>query len=149
MSNLAYRYFAPCDEHAVLAVSCEYLAVTQAVQEDSQTQRTGVRYYTFIAPCNLNTPPNLLYEGDIQNEDYFYWMPSNAIDGDQIVAYTFSATGVNLESEVYPSIWWETLSQFGILGTANGTETTGLTFGGSENTSMNGLTPDGNQYWGE
>ena len=141
MSRLAYRYFSPCDEHATLATSCEYLAVTQTVQEDSNTQRTGVRYYTLIAPSSATASPTVLYSGDFSDsgDSLFYWMPSNGIDKDQNVGYTFSVGN----GSTYPSLYYDTLDGLGAKGTAQ--TVPGLSFTGSENGSPN----DGNQFWGE
>jgi hypothetical protein len=139
MSRLAYRYFSPCDENQITYASCELLAVTQTVQENSTTQRTGVRYYALIAPTTTGTGPSVLYQQDFQDSSNFYWMPSNAIDGDQNIGYTFS--GGN--GTTYPHLYLDTISTLGAQGTA--TVVPNRSFTGAEN----GNPDDGNQYWGE
>jgi hypothetical protein len=141
MSRLAYRYFTPCQEHSILATSCEYLAVTQTIQEDSTTQRTGVRYYALVAPSGSQTAPSVLYQGDFvdSGNSLFYWMPSNAIDKNQNIGYTFSVGN----GSTYPCSYYDTLNDLGATGTA--TIVPSLSCNGSEN----GNPADGNQYWGE
>jgi hypothetical protein len=122
MSPLAYMYFAPCEEHATLAASCEYLAVTQTVQESTASpyygNPTGIRYYTFVAPIGSSTtlnPP--LLSGDFSDSagSLYYWMSSNAIDSNENVGYTFSvgngSTGNN------PSLYMNTIDFAGGQGT--------------------------------
>lgn len=98
MSPLAYRYIDPsqgCDEHSKFAPSCEYLAVTQTIQLNgtSYGTQTGVRYYTMVAPTTATGVPNVIYQGnfyDTSEAQSYYWLPSNAIDANQNVGYTFS-----------------------------------------------------------
>ena len=152
MSPLAYRYVTGCDEGSTFAASCEYLAVTQTIQEDQnwdsvhnryENTATGIRYYTVIA----STPtiaPRILYEGDFFDTtgNLFYWMPSNAIDKNQIVGYTFnigngSSTYCSM-SPCYPSVYADTLDAAGATGTLTSVQT------GSAS-----ITDSANQSWGE
>jgi hypothetical protein len=112
MSRLAYRYVIPSTP---LHSAYEYLAVTQTVQEDSTSKRTGVRYYT------INTPgatPTVHYSGDIQDSgnSLSYFMSSNAIDANGVVGYTFSVSGP-YSSSTYPSVYADTVDNLGNQGT--------------------------------
>jgi hypothetical protein len=138
MSRLAYRYFSPCDDDSITALSCEYLAVTQTVNEGSDySVPTGIRYYGLVAPTGSQTKPSILYEEDFTNSSYYYWMSSNAIDEDQNVGYQFSVAPAS--QNAYPSLDYDTLSNLGAAGTA--TTVPYLSYDGSE-----GDNPDWG-YW--
>jgi len=92
MSPLAYRYISPCEEGRASYTSCEYMAVTQTVNEFSGAPPTGIRYYTLAGPVSPSTSPTLVYQGDVydSSDSLYYWMGSNAIDKNEDVGYTFS-----------------------------------------------------------
>jgi hypothetical protein len=138
MSPLAYRYLSPCDQYPLLADSCEYLAVTQTVNEGTNgIPPTGIRYYGLVAPLGTQTTPRVLYQGDFKDSggNLYYWMPSNAIDKDENVAYTFTVgdgSGSN-----YPSIYADSIDDDGATGTLS------LVQSGSGS-----ITDTSNHYWG-
>jgi hypothetical protein len=146
MSPLAYRYVTECDEGSTFAASCEYLATTQTIQEnqtwDSTTnfykyRATGVRYYAIVASTST-AAPRILYEGDFYDttNTLYYWMPSNAIDKNQVVGYTFNIGDGT--SPNYPSVYADTLDAAGATGTLTSVQT------GSAS-----ITDSANQSWGE
>jgi hypothetical protein len=156
MSPLAYRYVVDCEEGDMTYASCEYLAVTQTIQENQtwnsnsdppfyQYRATGIRYYTLAAPSGSATIPTLVYEGDFYdtNKNLYYWMSSNAIDKDQNVGYTFnigdgSSTGCS-GNPCYPSVYDDTLND---LGASPSSPTLVQAGSGS-------ITDTANQSWGE
>ncbi len=110
----------------------EYLAVTQTIQEDGTSQRTGVRYYTIVDP---STAPSVLDSGDFQSSSgLFYWMPSNAIDGSGNVAYTFTVGG----SSTNPSIYAASVNTSGTAGSPTVAQS-----------GSGAITDTCNQHWGE
>jgi len=119
MSPLAYRYLSSCSVGTPLPntyTPCEYMAVTQTVDEDpSGTGRTGIRYYTMVAPSGIQTAPTVIYQDDFADPGsaLWYFMPSNAIDKNLNVAYTLtlsdgSSTGCG-GNPCYPSIYSEAI----------------------------------------
>lgn len=138
MSRLAYRNLpticvtprTPCGE---------LLAVTQTTAVSQPFGQTQIRYYTLN---NLTVPPypTVEYQGQISDSSLFFYMPSNAIDKNGDIGYTFTGSGAT----THPQLYFDTLNPAGGQGTAK--LVPGLAFDGSENTSSNN---DGNQYWGE
>jgi len=59
--------------------------------------------------------PRILYENDFSdsNGSLFYWMPSNAIDKNQVVGYTFN---IGDGTSNYPSIYADTVDAGGNRG---------------------------------
>ena len=155
MSPLAYRYISPCEEGRVSYVSCEYLAVTQTVQEDTTYssgyahRATAVRYYTFSAPVSPSTSPTLVYSGEFGDGTYsqYYWMPSNAIDEDENIAYTFSVgNGATYASPYMARIdLSNTQSTPAQTVTPNGADASDTTWGEYVSVSV---APDGITFWG-
>jgi hypothetical protein len=140
MSPFAYRYIKNCKEGDITYTSCEYMAVTQTINKGSNgNPPTGVRYYTLAAPTSPNTTPTLVYQGDIYDSSsggLYYWMPSQAIDKDENVGYTFSVG--NGSNSNYPSEYSDTLDNSNNLGTVKLIEAGG------------GSIIDGcNHHWGE
>ena len=138
MSPLAYRYIIDCEEGDITFASCEYLAVTQTVNEGTNgTAPTGIRHYTLAAPSGSATTPSVVYQGDFKDSggNLYYWMPSNAIDKDENVGYTFSI-GDGSRSN-YPSLYAQTLNNIGNAGTL----TIVQSGGGS-------ILDTSNHYWG-
>ncbi len=141
MSRLAYRNLVPNDCSSPRDPQCgEVLAVTQtiAVSSNNPFGQTQVRYYTIHNPSQSSA--TIEYEGQVSNSSLYYYMPSNAIDKNGNVGYTFTGS----DSATHPHLYLDTLSTFGVAGTAE--VVPGLTFNGSEN---GGTTQDGNQFWGE
>ncbi len=155
MSPLAYRYISPCEEGRVSYVSCEYLAVTQTVQEDTTYssgyahRATAVRYYTLSAPVSPSTSPTLVYSGEFGDGTYsqYYWMPSNAIDEDENIAYTFSVgNGATYASPYMARIdLSNTQSTPAQTVTPNGADASDTTWGEYVSVSV---APDGITFWG-
>jgi hypothetical protein len=125
MSRLAYRYLVlPQCEPA--CPDGEYLATTQTIRLDntgSGTSVTGVRYYTITTPSGT---PSVLFQGKIYDTandtpTYYYAMPSNAIDKNGVVGYTFTVSGP-YSSTTYPSIYANTLDTLDNLGTSTVTQ---------------------------
>jgi len=118
MSPLAYRYIPSCILPS--PTSCEFLAVTQTVQESTASpyygNPTGVRYYVFTAPTGTTTPNPPLYSSDFSDSagSLYYWMSSNAIDKNQNVGYTFN---IGDGSSNYPSVYTQTIDDGGSPGT--------------------------------
>jgi hypothetical protein len=143
MSRLAYRNLAvPCSPRTICG---EMLAVTQttAVSSSNAFGQTQVQYYTFANPSQ-STGPTVEYQGefvDTSSSSLFYFMPSNAIDANGNVGYTFTGSS----AAVLPALYLDTLDPTGTPGTA--TVVPGRSFTGSENDEN--TTPDHNQYWGE
>jgi hypothetical protein len=82
--RLAYRYLAA-------GGGGEYLAIAHAIQMDSSTQRTGIRYYKISAGAS----PSVVYAKTIQDLQYrtFLSMPSVAMDSGGNLGITFTVTG--------------------------------------------------------
>ena len=115
------------------AASCEYLAVTQTVQEDQtwnsscgcyNNQATGVRYYALIAPAGTQTVPAVLSAGDFYDTsgNLYYRMPSDAIDKDQSIVYTFNVGDGSSNTcfganPCYPSVYADSIDDNGTPGT--------------------------------
>jgi hypothetical protein len=127
MSRLAYRNLP----------GGETLAVTQTIAASTSKRfgKTAVRYYTMLAGAH----PKVQYQGQFVNSSLFYFMPSNAIDANGVVGYTFTGS----LGTTYPELYLDTLSSTGVPGTA--TVVPGLLFTGAEN----GSPTDKNQFWGE
>jgi len=127
MSRLAYRNLA----------GGETLAVTQTIAASTSKRfgKTQVRYYTLLAGAH----PKVQHQGQFVDPSLFDFMPSNAIDQNGVVGYTFTGS----LNTTYPELYLDTLSAAGVPGTA--TVVPGLLFTGSEN----GSPTDKNQYWGE
>jgi hypothetical protein len=145
MTPLAYRYFGDeeCHDGATLYPSCEYLAVTQTEQvtpgSNTETQ-TGIAYFTMTAPTTDPGSPTLIYQGvfyDTTGNALWYWLPSNAIDEDQNVVYTFTGGNSNDTTPKYPTPYMDRISDLGVKGTVTGVGATG----GGSNTD--------DQYWEE
>jgi hypothetical protein len=138
MSRLAYRNL-PLICNTPRSPCGEILAVTQtiAVDPSNPTGQTQVRYYTLVSLNQL--VPTVEYQGQLVDSSLFYFMPSNAIDKNGVVGYTF--TGSN--ATTYPRLYVDTLGAAGVQGVA--TVVPGLSFTGSENGNPN----DNNQFWGE
>jgi hypothetical protein len=85
MSRLAYRYLTTSTETG------EYLAVAHTIQQNATFQRTGIRYYQIKAGTSP-TVELLGALGDAKN-NYFYSMPSVAMDGNGDLGITFTVTG--------------------------------------------------------
>lgn len=144
MSPMAYMYIAPCEENRVSYVSCEYFAVTQTIQEDPSWnsgtlqynhRATAVQYYTFsLSTTPDTTAPNLVYSAEFGDPEYslYYWMPSNAIDNNEDVGYTFAAGN----SSTYPSPYIAEIDKDGTVTTPSSILT-----GGGANAATNN--------WGE
>ncbi|MGH9498782.1 MAG: hypothetical protein ACRD3L_06530 [Terriglobales bacterium] len=84
MYRLAYRYITG-------QYKGEYLAVAHTIQEDANTQRTGIRYYQIAAGTN----PTVVVKGDLtdNNTHLSAYMPSVAMDHNGNLGVTFSVTG--------------------------------------------------------
>jgi len=138
MSPLAYRYITPCEEGRASYESCEYMAVTQTVNENSGAPPTGIRYYTLAGPVSPSTSPTLVYQGDFYDSSgsFYYWMSSNAIDKSENIGYTFS--GGNGTSPNYPSLYADRLDS----GNNKGTITLAKAGTGSMQDTCN-------KHWGE
>ena len=117
MSRLAYRNIP-----IPICIACpdgEYLAATQTIRLDNTgtgSNLTGVRYYTIVTPSST---PSIMYQGNIEDSSSvnYYSMPSNAIDLNGVVGYTFTVSGPSTSS-TYPSIYANTVNTAGTLGTA-------------------------------
>lgn len=107
MHRLAYRYFPG---------GGEYLAVSHTVQEDSTTQRTGVRVYAIQA----SNSPKVALLADLQDNRYHLWVhvPSVAMDNNGDLGVTFTVTGnTNVSTYDYdPSPGFITLTNKGVAG---------------------------------
>jgi hypothetical protein len=170
MGPLAYTYVSPCDDGSSFRPSCEYLAVTQTIQEDQnfntngngyESTATGVRYYTMTAPTGSSTEPSILYEGDFYDTvnvppQLYYWMPSNAIDASQNVAYTFNIGNFQPPScpiSCQANVYADTITPAGVVGTLSAVATGEGSITDTSNTSWGeyvSLTvdPDGEHFWG-
>jgi hypothetical protein len=128
MSRLAYRNLT----------GGEMLAVTQTIAASTGKPfgKTRVRYYTLVPN---STHPKVRYQGQFADSSLYYFMPSNAIDGNGVVGYTFTGS----LGTTYPRLYLDTLNAAGAPGTA--TLVPGLLFTGAEN----GSPTDKNQFWGE
>ena len=110
--RLAYRYLTT-------GTKGEYLAVTQTVQENASTLRTGVRYYMLAAGSN----PSVARMGDIQDTKYhlFASMPSVAMDSNGDLGITFTVTGATKRGSAMnydPSPFFITVGRNGKTGAA-------------------------------
>jgi hypothetical protein len=111
MSRLAYRYLTTSTQTG------EYLAVAQTVQQNWTHQRTGIRYYQIQAGIN---PSVVLLGGyqDAQN-NFFYSLPSVAMDANGDLGITFTVTGSakNGSRRNYdPSPFFLTVTSSGVKG---------------------------------
>ena len=84
MHRLAYRNLTG-------TLNGEYLAVTSTVEEDSNTLRTGIRYYQIAASSN----PTVNVSGDLLDNRYHFsvFMPSVAMDNNGNMGITYTVTG--------------------------------------------------------
>lgn len=111
MSRLAYRYLTTSTETG------EYLAVAQTVQQNWTFQRTGVRYYQIKAGAS----PSVALLGGIQDipNNYFYSVPSVAMDANGDLGITFTITGSTALGSVKnydPSPFFITVTSSGVKG---------------------------------
>ena len=145
MHRLAYRYFPGTGE---------YLAVTQTVQEDNTTLRTGVRAYQIKASSN----PAVSRINDLQDTRYFMSvsMPSVAMDNNGNLGITYTVTGNANTSEFNydPSPGFITVTPQGQIGPvelvlsnsgASGQDETDTSWG--EYVSVNSDPNDGLTFW--
>jgi len=145
MHRLAYRY---------LTGAGEYLAVTHTVQEDSTTQRTGIRFYEIAA----SSTPSVSLLGDVQDNRYhlFVSVPSVAMDNNGNLGVTFTVTGqAGISALNYdPSPGFITVTPKGALGAAqlilsntgkSGQDETDLFWG--EYVTVNSDPNDGLTFW--
>jgi hypothetical protein len=96
----------------------EYLAVAHAVQENSNTRRTGIRYYKILA----GSSPTVDLIGDIQDKTDFYFlsMPSVAMDSSGNLGITYTVTGSTAHGSAHnydPSPFFVTVGSTGTQGT--------------------------------
>jgi len=127
------------------------MAVTQTIQEDNTTQRTGVRYYTLAGPVSPSTAPTLVYQGDFQDVGstpaLFYWMPSNAIDKNQNIGYTYSVGNGTTDPSPY-------MARIDLLGTESTPAVTASATGADASDNIWGeyvsvsIDPDNVTFWG-
>ena len=84
MYRLAYRYVTGVHQG-------EYLAVAHTIEEDANTQRTGIRYYQIAAGTN----PSVAVKGDLTDNTYHFsaYMPSVAMDHNGTLGVTFTIAG--------------------------------------------------------
>ena len=111
MHRLAYRYLSVGTIHG------EFLAVAHTVQEDSNTLRTGIRYYVLAAGSN----PTVALGGDLQDFTFHFSVsvPSVALDknGNLGVAFTVTGSTASGSSSNYdPSPFFITVSNAGRAG---------------------------------
>ncbi len=111
MSRLAYRYLTTSTQTG------EYLAVAQTVQQTWTHQRTGIRYYQIQAGIN----PSVVLLGGFQDaqNNFFYSLPSVAMDANGDLGITFTVTGsaTNGSRRNYdPSPFFVTVTSSGVKG---------------------------------
>lgn len=84
MYRLAYRYLTGAHQG-------EYLALAHTIQEDANTQRTGIRYYQIAASAN----PTVVVQGDLTDNTHHFsaYMPSVAMDHNGTLGVTFTIAG--------------------------------------------------------
>ena len=108
--RLAYRYLTG-------TTPGEYLAVSQTVQENAPSRRTGIRFYSIAA----GSTPSVTLQGDIQDTTYrfFLSMPSVAMDKNGNLGLTFTVTGNTSHGSTMnydPSPFFLTVSPKGVAG---------------------------------
>lgn len=144
MGPLAYRYMSPCDEGSASFPTCEYMAVTQTISvqanSDGSGGQTGIRYYTFAGNPATPAPPTVAFQGTFQDtsgKDIYYFVSSNAIDESANVGYTFTGSNNQTgQSEVFPQPYMARISNLGVADTPTNT----VVAGGNDETGSN-------QYW--
>jgi hypothetical protein len=108
--RLAYRYLTN-------GGIGEYLAVAHAIQMGG-TRRTGIRVYSI----RVGASPTVVYSENLQDtvNDYYFSMPSVAMDQNGDVGVTYTVTGNashGSRSNYDPSPFFATLNSNGVAGT--------------------------------
>lgn len=111
MHRLAYRYF---DSGGIKG---EFLAATHAIQVDTTTLRTGVRYYVIAA----GNSPAISHIATLQDTTYHFSLsvPSIAMDANADIGITFTVTGSTKSGSTTnydPSPFFITVSSAGKVG---------------------------------